>query len=155
MREFNVEINADLFIIPNRSVHGIGGFTFRDEKRAKYLESICVESGYEFDENDHIIETWLVGQSEGMSENMADHSSHINIDGIIYHFSVNTRYLPKAVIDGKEGDIKLIVIPGIKAFNNDGNIVTINLHINCKLCQLPYRYGRFGKFETVLGKVCS
>jgi len=156
MREFNIEINSDLFVIPNRSVHGINGFTFKDEKREKYLESICVASGYEFDPDDHIIETWMVGQSEGMAENMADHMSCVDIDDDTFYFSVSTRYLPKAVIDGKEGEIKTIIIPGIKATSRRNHtVVTFNLHINCKLCQLPYRYGRFGKFEDVLSKVCA
>ena len=155
MKEYNVEINSDLFVIPNRSVHGLSGFTFRSEKTENYLKDICEASGYEFNPDDHIIETWMVGQSEGIAENMADHMSHITICSEIYHFSLKSRYLPKAVIDGKEGDIKTIIIPGITATNNNEDTVTLNLHINCKLCQVPYRYGRFGKFETVLDKVCS
>lgn len=154
-KSYNVTINADLFIIPNSAVRGIDGYLepFRD-KNEKWLSNICEASGVEFNRDDFIIETWMVGMSNGMAENMSDHYSCITIDDKMYRFRFCNRFLPMRLIDGKEGEVVKIVIPGIELVGEDDNIILMDLHINCRLNQHDYRYARFGQFEEVLQKVC-
>ena len=143
--------NAKLFIIPNGACHKSNLCLLKDEKAedslwAKQAAQWCEELGTNFDiETDAMVQIWIC------DDNHDNLTSHIGDDvrmelyGKTYDdFKFNKcmpGYCPARLLEGKkEGDHITFTFP-------------TGVTVECELCQLGYRYRRWGRFEDVFDYV--
>lgn len=151
--------NADVFIIPNRSI-SIKDALFND---TKHLMSRTFSMNYDTspnEETDLFVEVWVTTPGNDNS-NWIDHyvdplweeiSKKEMLDGKSQWRLAATR-LPKAIFDGyKEGDVVTVNLP-ITRWTENGTIENAWIKVSLCLAQTKYRYKDFGKFEEVLRRV--
>lgn len=129
------EINLSMFIVPNQGCR-LDQLIIHDEERN--LSSF----GVPFKPNSKCLQVWIHGEGE---DNLTDHGLGDRICDLL----------------GIPNDLKermYLRAPGMFPVEElekvqEGDTLTYNVNgctVNIKCEQLPYRYGRFGRFEEVV-----
>ena len=150
-----ININAGAFIIPN-PVGKINGFIFESDKN--FQKELLNINGFSVDEEEKCVQLWVHNKEELGSDNLNDHGFTMEIDGEEYLFMYfDLNHIPVSMLENvQEGDSIQILIPFRREVRvrRDGEWEEIDMKVvfdtTIKFEQLPYRYGRFGRFEEVL-----
>ena len=143
--------NAKLFIIPNCAMHKellllregeVPGDTLWAQQSAKD----CEELGTKFDiDNDAMVQIWITDEAhDNLTAHMGD-DVRKELYGKTYdEYKYNKcvpGYCPARLLGGKkEGDTVTFTFP-------------TGVTVECELCQLGYRYRRWGRFEDAFNHV--
>lgn len=160
-----VEINADMFIIPNSAMKIKDFFWYRyiDEKEyarkdLAFYKNLYTDNNKEFNDDDFYPQIWLTNNE---FDNIIRHGFAIDVNGGRYFIDNSNMSLlencPRCLIDIKEGETATVLVRDIKATNGFGDnaetiMVDIMFHLTAN--QHEYRYRNFGTFEEVLRRVC-
>ena len=147
------EIKLSCFIVPN-SIRKLGYVTISNVNGTHLWDKDIDELYRVF--SFHVepvrgakyVQVWIHCPEEGENSNWTDHGIPEQYR-LVFGYNKNDRFayapsvLPvKYLMKFKEGEITTL-------FENDDYIVTL------KFEQLPYRYGRFGRFEEVVEKLIN
>lgn len=143
--------NAKLFIIPNTAMHKENLYLLKDEKAedtlwAKQAAKDCEELGTKFDiDNDAMVQIWITDDDhDNLTAHMGD-DVRKELYGKTYdEYKYNKcipGYCPARLLENKkEGDHVTFTFP-------------TGVTVECELCQLGYRYRRWGRFEEAFNHV--
>jgi hypothetical protein len=155
-----VEINADMFIIPNGATQLSSCWWYgkdRDYARSNlaFYKNLCLDNGKDFNQDENLVQIWITND---VSENIIRHGYRFIIDGEKYHLDNCDLTLledcPKSLIDIKEGEVADIMLKNFPAYSKDGTEISVDIQFHLTAKQLSYRYGS-GTFENILQKVCN
>ena len=152
-----IDIDVDLFIIPNSLGKLNDFYEFARSDKEQLFKDVLDTNGYTYDkDNEFFVETWAVGKSVD-SDNLHDHGFTVTIDGQEVFLRFPGRFLPASIFEGKcEGDTIELKIPVSTAVRNSKapkKKIQVMLNAKITLAQLKYRYGRFGTFDEVLNRL--
>lgn len=143
----NIKVGA--FVIPNSSglVSNFIVNSLATRTKAQ-MEEICAQFDMDFDpEKDRIIQMWFHSDELG-SDNLECHGFDYGEDSYDFRYG----YLPYKILkDVKEGDTLTIEFNCYKIEDGDfRNGRKIQLTMDVKFEQLPYRYRNKGRFEEAV-----
>lgn len=152
-----LEFDTEVFIIPNHGSKLKDYSLLSDKKKEKVAEVLKASTGEDLSEDDKMVQLWFAKEEEGPAhiENLCDHGIRVAINDSDWVFFRPTfmGLLPAKMFEGKkEGDVVDITIPAVSDFDNK---VTFKAVIHAELCQLKFRYKRFGSFENTLKEVTA
>lgn len=131
-------VTGDVFIVPNHAIR-FGNATF--ESIINRYKKVAEENGVEVTEDSKFIEVWIVSEKDLKTDNLCDHGAHVLCDGEEVVIQPRISAIPEELLRGKKEGEHV----SVKFTDND-----IPFEIDLRLCQLEYRYSRFGTFEEVL-----
>lgn len=155
-----VEINADMFIIPNGATQLSSCWWYgKDKDFAKrnlaFYKNLCLDNGKDFDPDENLVQIWITND---VSDNVIRHGYRFTIDGEKYYLDNRDLTLledcPKSLIDIKEGETVDIILKNVPAHSKDYVEISVDIQFHLTAKQLSYRYG-FDTFENVFRKVCN
>ena len=143
--------NAKLFIIPNSALTKdslvlLDGEKVEDSLWASFAKARAEEVGSTFDiDRDAEVQIWVTDDNnDNLTSSMPDEIRKELFGKTYEEIGYNkcfTGFVPAKLLEGKkEGDIVTFTFP-------------TGVQVSCELCQLGYRYRRFGKFEEALDYV--
>ena len=155
-----VEIDADIFVIPNRA-YTI--YEYENEDTVELIRSdidraLKLNDGLAYYANDKLVELWWTERSddEDRCDNLCRHTFFFtNEKGVKEEARLDYELVPQSWIENmKEGDTIELILPLITRKGYD-DIETgkYNAKINIRAKQRGYRYSGFGNFEDILNDV--
>lgn len=160
-KEKQVEIDADIFVIPN-SAPSINDFleSARDEWRKNFKEVAELNGLQMPTDDDLLIQLWWTDRdkSEEYCDNLVRHIfAFEDTEGHIFLGSIPMEYFPKMWLDGyKEDETFDIILPVVtrkkSSLFSDPNKKDY-AKINVRLKQKNYRYAWVGTFDEAVEKV--
>ena len=135
----------DAFVVPNQAT------TFgrlKEWGKQVWLKKLAELNEIEMDDDDRMVEIWMVSEDDLKSTNLRDHGFKINGK----HAHIGSCYLPAKIFYGKvEGDsIRLTFPVYVGAPYLDGETEETEMTADVTLNQKAYRYRRFGNFEDAM-----
>ncbi len=162
-KNFLVEINADMFVIPNHAGKIEDFFWFDKIGKEDYADNyfnwyknLYAANNKEYDQNEFLIQIWLTGE---ISENIIRHGFVIEIKGKKYYADSATlsslEYCPRCLINIKEGETCDLLVKDVEVFDiDDKESKKIDILFRLTANQNSYRYQKFGTFENAVQRVC-
>ena len=168
-KNFLVEINADVFVIPNHAGKINEFFWFDKIGKEDYADNyfnwyknLYKANNKEYNQDEFLVQIWLTGE---ISENIIRHGFRMTIDNKRYYTDSATlsslEYCPRCLINIKEGETCDLLVKDVEVYERGFDVddgkehtrkVDILFHLTAN--QSDYRYRGFSTFEDVVEKVC-
>ena len=153
-------VDAEMYLVPNKSCKLNNFVRILQDIQRPHMQEICILNGKEFNESDDILVEVCIASDNIDSENIIENCGidfKTEINGKLYvvrGLFDNFYYLPKKLVDIKEGEYTDIIVSAIAIDPITMETINVDIKFHTLAAQHKYRYS-YAAYEDVMKEVCK